>query len=159
MDSLEISFIEHGLVDVQSFNDTIEVDLKYSSTNNFMKKNLYGNLKKAYFQKEIAERLAKVQRFLSKKDSSLRLLIYDATRPRSVQWKMWRGLDTLPVNQRIKFVSNPRNGSIHNYGCAVDLTLCDAQGKALDMGTGYDDLRRIAYPMFEQEFLNSGALT
>ena len=88
MDSLEISFIEHGLVDVQSFNDTIEVDLKYSSTNNFMKKNLYGNLKKAYFQKEIAERLAKVQRFLSKKDSSLRLLIYDATRPRSVQWKM-----------------------------------------------------------------------
>lgn len=159
MDTLEANLIAAGLVDVQTLNDSIFVELKYATTDNFMKKNLYGNLNKAYLQSAIAERLAKVQRYLSTIDSSLHLLVYDAVRPRSVQWKMWKGLDTIPVAQRIKFVSNPRNGSIHNYGCAIDLTLCNNDKEPLDMGAGYDDLKRIAYPRFEQEFLKKGELT
>ena len=159
IDSLEQALISAGLIDIQSLNDSILVSLKYSTADNFMKRPLYSNLRKAYLQPEIAQRLARVQQFLSKEDSSLRLLIYDAVRPRSVQWKMWKGLDTLPVSKRVKFVSNPKNGSVHNYGCAVDLTLADQFGNALDMGAEYDDLRRIAYPKFEQEFLLKGLLS
>lgn len=159
IDTLEQQIIEAGLVDVQTLNPNILVELKYSTTDNFMGVNLYGDLRKAYLQEDIAQRLSKAQDELTSLDSNLHFLIYDAVRPVSVQWKMWKGLDTIPVNQRIKFVSNPRNGSIHNYGCAIDLTLCDSSGNALDMGAGYDDMRRIAYPRHEAEFLASGELT
>ena len=121
---------------------------------------LYEDLEAIYFQPEIAQRLKTVQSELKKIDSSLSLLIYDGTRPRSVQWKMWNALDTIPVNQRVKFVSNPRNGSIHNYGCAVDLTLMNVVTKdTLDMGAGFDDPRKIAYPKLEKQFLENGELT
>ena len=79
-------------------------------------------------------------------------------RPLSVQWQMWNALDTIPVIHRGKFVSNPKNGSVHNYGAAVDLTICDQHRKPLDMGAGYDDIRKIAYPSLESEFLASGEL-
>lgn len=159
MDSLEKRIVEAGLVDVQSRNANIWVDLKYTTKDNFLNKDLYGALEKAYLQEDLAERLAIVQDSLTAIDSALHLLIYDAVRPRSVQWKMWRAMDSLPVEERIKFVSNPRNGSVHNYGCAVDLTICDNDTIPLDMGAGYDDLRKIAYPKYEKEFLKVGALT
>lgn len=110
-------------------------------------------------QEELAQRLGLVQDSLTRLDSTLHLLVYDAVRPRSVQWEMWRAMDSLPVAERVKFVSNPRNGSVHNYGCAVDLTICTQDSVPLDMGAGYDDLRKIAYPRYEKEFLKSGELT
>jgi D-alanyl-D-alanine dipeptidase len=113
----------------------------------------------AYLQKDVAERLARCQVYLKSIDPDLHLLVYDAVRPVSVQQKMWDALDTIPVSDRTKFVSNPDNGSIHNYGAAVDLTICDANGTALDMGAGYDDIREIAYPRLEEQFLASGELT
>ncbi len=79
-------------------------------------------------------------------------------RPREVQHKMWKALDTIPASVRIYFVSNPRKGSIHNYGAAVDVTITDVNGQPLDMGAGYDDSRRIAYPIYEKRFLNTGEL-
>jgi D-alanyl-D-alanine dipeptidase len=72
---------------------------------------------------------------------------------------MWNALDTIPAFERGKFVSNPRNGSVHNYGAAVDLTICKANKKALDMGAEYDDIRKIAYPSLESEFLATGEIT
>ncbi|SFT55154.1 D-alanyl-D-alanine dipeptidase [Lishizhenia tianjinensis] len=159
LDTLEQRIINAGLVDVEIINANIWVDLKYSTTDNFLATNLYGVLTKAYLQEDIALRLAKVQDSLSAIDSTLHLLVYDAVRPRSVQWKMWRALDSLPVAQRIKFVSNPRNGSVHNYGCAVDLTICRADSVPLDMGANFDDLRKIAYPKYEKDFLKSGELS
>ncbi|MDX1446939.1 M15 family metallopeptidase, partial [Lishizhenia sp.] len=126
MDTLEQKIVDAGLVDVQTYHSGIWVDLKYSTTDNFLSKDLYGSLTKAYLQKDLAERLAVVQDSLTAMDSSLHLLVYDAVRPRSVQWEMWRAMDSLPVAERVKFVSNPRNGSVHNYGCAVDLTICNA---------------------------------
>jgi D-alanyl-D-alanine dipeptidase len=158
--TLEKKFIDSGLVDIQNVDSSIQIDLKYTTTNNFVGIDLYGKLQKVYLQPEIASRLKVVQESLRTIDSSLSLLIYDGTRPRSVQQKMWEALDSIPVNQRVKFVSNPRNGSIHNYGCAVDLTIVNIKtGDILDMGAGFDDPRRIAYPKFEKEFLKSGELT
>ncbi len=147
------------LVDIQTINSRIKVDLKYASTDNFMKMVLYDTITKVYLQKDVAIRLGKCQDYLSSIDSNLFLLVYDGVRPVSVQWKMWRALDSIPVKQRVKFVSNPANGSIHNYGAAVDLTICNRNGQALDMGAGYDDIRKIAYPRMEAHFLATGELT
>ena len=150
---------ESNLIDVQELNSSILVDLKYASNDNFMHRKLYNRLKLAFLQKDVAERLSKCQEFLKKINPSLHLLIYDAVRPLSVQQKMWDALDTIPFEERTKFVSNPANGSVHNYGSAVDLTISDGNGIPLDMGAGYDDIRQIAYPRLEEQFLASGELT
>jgi zinc D-Ala-D-Ala dipeptidase len=147
------------LVDILELNPTIQVDLKYATTDNFMHQRLYFNIDKLYLQRDVAERLSKVQNYLKQLHPSYSLLVYDGVRPLSVQQKMWDALDSIPVAQRTKFVSNPANGSIHNYGAAVDLTICDENGKALDMGAGYDDIREIAYPSKEAFFLANGELS
>jgi zinc D-Ala-D-Ala dipeptidase len=149
-----------GLIDIQTLHEGIMVDLKYASADNFMHTNVYGGLSRAFLQPEVANRLVKVQRYLDEHHPDLCLLVYDAVRPRSVQKIMWDLLDSIPVHERTKFVSNPKNGSLHNYGCAVDLTLFDKKkGGVLDMGAAYDDIRKIAYPQLEAQFLQSGELT
>ncbi len=158
LDSLGNRLSEMGLVDVQQINPNIRVDLKYSSTDNLMNTNVYGNLKRAYLREEIAQKLSRAQNYLTEIDSNLFLLVYDAARPQWVQWKMWNLLDSIPVSKRVKFVSNPKNGSVHNYGAAVDLTICNAKGEPLDMGAGFDDPSDIAYPSKESYFLNQGFL-
>ena len=160
LDSLEkATYSGLGLIDVQSINKDIFVDLKYAGKDNFMKMKLYKKLSKALLQKEVAKRLSACQIYLTKIDNSLHLLVYDAIRPLSVQQKMWDALDSIPVVLRTKFVSNPQNGSLHNYGAAVDVTICDQQGHSLDMGASYDDIREIAYPRLEKKFLENGELT
>lgn len=159
-DTLELRLIEAGLINVQSVNPAIMVDLKYSTADNFMGFNMYGGLQKAYLQPDVAERLGEVQAFLTEKHPHLRLYVFDAVRPAFVQEMMWDALDSIPVNERVKFVSNPKNRSIHNYGAAVDLSLFDIEKDTLlDMGAGYDDLRKIAYPKHEEHFLALGELT
>lgn len=158
-DTLELRLRGLGLVDVQELNADIWVELKYSTTDNFMQANVYGTLKKAFLQQKPAEMLAKAQSYLTEKDSSLHILVYDAVRPVWVQWKMWNMLDSIPIAQRVKFVSNPKNKSLHNFGAAVDVTICKASGEVLDMGAGFDDSREIAYPSKEAYFLSKGLLT
>ncbi len=148
-----------GLVDLQEIEPSILVDLKYASTDNFMKRRLYFDIDRLYLQKDVAERLARVQHYLQELRPDLTLLVYDGVRPLSVQWAMWRALDTIPVKERVKFVSNPASGSIHNYGAAVDLTIAKKDGTPLDMGAGYDDIRKIAYPGWEAHFLKTGELS
>lgn len=147
------------LVPVNHFNKNIYWELKYATTDNFMHRVLYDTLDQVYVQIAVARRLAKCQEKLSAEHSDYHLLVYDGLRPLSVQWEMWNGLDTIPPGERGKFVSNPRNGSVHNYGAAVDLTICNGKRVALDMGAGYDDIRKIAYPSLEAQFLASGELT
>lgn len=147
------------LVPVDFYNAAICWELKYASTDNFMRRKLYDTLKKPFIQIAIARKLAKCQLYLTSINPNLHLLIYDALRPLSVQWEMWNALDTIPVNERVKFVSNPENGSVHNYGAAVDITICSNNKTPLDMGAGYDDIRKIAYPSLENDFLKTGELS
>ena len=157
---LEKQFIHAGLKDIQSVDSTILVDLKYTGTDNFMKMDLYGVLDKVYLQPVVAERLKTVNQYLQNLHPTMRLIVFDGVRPRSVQEKMWNAMDSIPFNERIKFVSNPKNGSIHNYGAAVDLSIFDLEKDTLlNMGAGYDDLRKIAYPIYEDSFLALGELT
>lgn len=147
------------LVDIQLINPTIQIDLKYATKDNFMHKQLYFNIERVYLQKDVALRLSKCQKFLKKINPNLSLLVYDGVRPLSVQKAMWEALDSIPPSQRGKFVSNPKNGSVHNYAAAVDLTICDKNKIPLDMGAGYDDIREIAYPSKEEYYLSKGLLT
>lgn len=148
-----------GLVDIQSIDERILVDLRYASDNNFMGHQLYDTLRQVFVQREVAERLMKVQDYLDSLRPGYRLLIYDGVRPRQVQAEMWKALDSIPLLNRGKFVSNPALGSVHNFGAAVDLTIVDRKGKALDMGAEYDDFRKIAFPSMEAHFLQTGELS
>lgn len=158
IDTLEQRLIDSGLVNIQEINNSILVDVKYASPDNFMEQNMYGSIQHIYLQPEVAERLNNAQEKLKEIDSSLTLLVYDGVRPVWVQQFMWDYLD-LPINEKTKFVSNPKNGSLHNYGCAVDVTIAKNDGNPLDMGAGYDDIRKIAYPSMEEHFLSTGELT
>jgi D-alanyl-D-alanine dipeptidase len=147
------------LIDIQEINPDILVDLKYATLDNFMKEKMYSRMNRAFLQKEVALRLSNCQDYLSRIKPGYKLLIYDALRPVSVQQKMWDAMDSLPTVERGKYVSNPKNRSLHNLGAAVDLTICDEFGNPLDMGTKYDDFREIAYPELEKHFLKTGELT
>jgi D-alanyl-D-alanine dipeptidase len=72
---------------------------------------------------------------------------------------MWRTLDSIPSVERGKYVSNPINRSVHNYGAAVDLTICKSDGTPLDMGAEFDEFNEIAYPSKELQFLAKGLLS
>ncbi len=154
---LEATLIKQGLVDIQKIDSSIQIEIKYSTKDNFMKKDLYGDYNKAYLQKDVALKLAKAQMELKKNHPNYSLLIYDATRPRHVQQMMWDSLK-MPFAEKIKFVSNPQNGSLHNYGAAIDLTIIDKNGKILDMATPYDFIGKLAYPKLENMLLKEGKI-
>jgi zinc D-Ala-D-Ala dipeptidase len=155
---LENKLIEMGLVDVQELDSSIVVDLRYASDNNFLGQNVYGDFNRCYLQPDVAEKLILAQLFLKTKFPQYSLIIFDAVRPRSIQQIMW-DLLKMPVAEKTKYVSNPKNGSLHNYGAAVDLSIIDEKGEELDMGTPYDFFGELAYPRLEKQMLENGKLT
>lgn len=156
IDTLEQKLIDAGLVNVQSLDPSILVELKYASKDNFLKKNVYGGLRRCYMQPEAADKLAKASAILQEQRPDLRLLVYDAVRPRSVQFAMWR---IVKGTSQQSYVASPTSGSVHNFGAAVDLTLADKTGQPLDMGTVFDFFGKKAQPRYENQFLASGELT
>jgi zinc D-Ala-D-Ala dipeptidase len=155
----EVQMKKQGLIDIQTVDPTLLVELKYSTTDNFTHADVYGCISHCYMQPKPAQMLAKAHTFLKQKNPQLRLLVYDGGRPRSVQQVLWDTLKQYPPDEREKYVSNPQKGSIHNYGSAVDLTISDAKGRALDMGTAYDFFGELAYPTKEAYFLKKGKLS
>jgi zinc D-Ala-D-Ala dipeptidase len=149
-------FKDAGLVNVQSLDSTIQVELKYSTTDNFLHTDVYAELTQCYLLPEVARRLAKAQRLLSEKHPGYRLRCYDCARPRRVQYVMW---DLVKMPNKKDYVADPNEGSIHNYGAAVDLTVVDEQNQPLDMGTSYDFFGPLAWPDKEAQHLASGELT
>lgn len=149
---------EAGLVDIRSVDPGIFVELKYSGTDNFLGYDMYGDLDNCYLQPDVAEKLAKAAALLREKSPGTFLLVYDGARPRSVQQKMWDTIMKTPAGKGF-YVSNPKMGSLHNFGAAVDLTLCNENGQPLDMGTPYDYFGELAHPVKEAYFLQTGQLT
>ncbi len=150
---------EQGLVNIQEINADILVDLKYSTTNNFMGKDVYGCITNCYLQKRPAEMLSDANDLLKRKNANYRLLVYDGGRSLSIQKVLWNSLTQYSPKQRAIYVANPAQGSIHNYGSAVDLTIATSDGTPLDMGTKYDYFGELAYPKKESYFLKIGKLT
>jgi len=148
-----------NLVNIQEVNRSLMVELKYSSEDNFMHKDMYGCLDSCFLQPDVAQKLSTAQQLLKEINPRLSLLIYDGVRPRSVQQYMWDILD-MPINEKVKFVSNPKNGSLHNFGAAVDITIYDLDSLTpLDMGVPYDYIGIKAWPIKEKMLLKKGILT
>ncbi|MFO7723129.1 MAG: M15 family metallopeptidase [Bacteroidales bacterium] len=156
---MEAELIKAGLVDVQKLDPSILVELRYGTTNNFMGIDFYDGFNKCYLQPEVARMLVEVSAELKRRFSDLRLLVWDAARPGSVQQKMWDAVIPPPGVFKGLFVSNPSYGSLHNYGCAVDVTIADTSGVPLDMGTDLDFFGPEAWPVEESRMLKNGKLT
>ena len=150
---------EQSLVNIQEIDADILVELKYSTIDNFVGKDLYGCLTYCYLQKKPAQMLSKANDLLMQNNPNYRLLVYDGGRPLSIQKILWNSLSQYSPKQRATYVANPAQGSIHNYGSAVDLTIATKNGTPLDMGTKYDFFGELAYPKKEAYFLKIGKLT
>ncbi|MFO8053952.1 MAG: M15 family metallopeptidase [Bacteroidales bacterium] len=149
---------EMKLQNVKHHISGLIVELKYSTDDNFLGFDVYGELTEAYLQPECIEKLKKAYELLQEKLPGHTFIIYDAARPLSVQQVMWDSID-VPGHQKFWYVAPPGKGSIHNYGMAVDLTIADEQGAALDMGTSYDHFGKLSFPRYTQKFLEKGKLT
>jgi D-alanyl-D-alanine dipeptidase len=128
----ENKFVEAGLINVHAIDKSIRVDLVNSDPEkNYFRENFYNGLNKAYLRKEVAEKLSLAQKKLKSQFPEYSLLIMDAARPRSISRLMYEKMKGTKFE---KFVANPKNGSMHNYGIAVDVTIVDGNDKEIDMG-------------------------
>jgi D-alanyl-D-alanine dipeptidase len=114
----------------------VEIALAYATPDNITGKPIYARAA-CYLHANAAEKLKTAVALAA--PLGLRLKIFDAYRPPEAQWKLW---EAFPSEE---FVANPRKGSPHSRGVAVDLTLIDAAGEELDMGTGFDEMRPISH--------------
>lgn len=129
----EIKAKKNGLVELVKLDDTIKLDIRYATENNFVGKTIYKEAR-AFLQAPAAEAVVRIHRNLKKQN--LGLVIFDGYRPLSATKLFW---EVTPASKK-KFVANPKNGSRHNRGCAVDLGLFDLQtGENLLMPSEYDD--------------------
>ncbi len=134
----------------------IAVDLRYASERNFVGRDLYGALDCAWLHGAAAAGLDRAATWLSQASPAHRLLVLDALRPHRVQIQLWDHLEGTGLRQ---YVADPARGSIHSFGMALDATLVDADGRELDMGSGFDEMSELSHPQHETRHLASGALT
>ncbi len=109
----------------------VELALAYATADNFTGRPIYRRAL-AYLRPEAAGCLARAGALAARQ--GLRFRLYDAFRPSEAQWALWA------VCPDPTYVADPRRGSPHTRGVAVDLTLIDRQGRALEMGTPFDSL-------------------
>lgn len=147
-----------GLVDVQTLDSSILVNLRYSSTDNFLDTILYNDLSSAFLQADVAKKLANASGILQQEHPELRLMVWDAVRPVAVQKRMWETCD-VPLKRRHWYVTPPDTRSLHNWGAAVDVTLVDTSGNYLDMGTDFDHFGEAAYTDRDDELRNRRILS
>ncbi len=119
-----------ALVDIRRAAPSILVELRYNTPRNIFGRRFYRS-NVALLREPVAARLARVQARLEQR--GLGLKIWDAYRPRSVQYQLWK------IRPGTRYLANPRKGSRHNRGAAVDLTLVDREGRELEMPTPYDE--------------------
>src|SRR5262245_29726409 len=139
---------EPSLVDIQTVDPTIVVDLRYAGNNNLLKRPLYPQGMRARARPEVAEALAKAQTILRRYQYGLK--IWDAYRPVAVQTKLWQ------ASRNNDYVANPEVGvgSLHSWGIAVDATLVDSWNRPVSMPSDFDDFTpaamwRYTGPSFE----------
>ena len=153
----ELSMERQGMVDIHTKDKSVRVSLMYSRADNFTGSVLYTDLSRAYLHPRAAAALAKAQRRLKQLRPDLCLKVYDAARPMSIQQKMW---DKVKNTKKYFYVSNPaRGGGLHNYGMAVDITLCTPDGDTLDMGTKIDYMGAAAHIDKEEQLVRSGRIS
>lgn len=120
---------QNGFSDLIALDPTISLDIRYATANNFTKSKIY-DCARCLLRPEAAEAIVKANKML--KTKGLYLKVFDCYRPRPYQQRLWDKV------QNPNYVTPPAKGSMHSRGAAVDITLVDANGQELDMGTDYD---------------------
>lgn len=116
-------------VNLKDYSADFVYDMKYATTDNFLKAKVY-DCAECFLRLKTVKALVKANtKFIQK---GYRIQLFDCYRPLDIQKKMWQ------IVANPEYVADPAKGSIHNRGGAVDITLVDAGGKALDMGTPFD---------------------
>tara|TARA_R110002012_G_scaffold283304_2_gene473630 strand:- start:89760 stop:90479 length:720 start_codon:yes stop_codon:yes gene_type:complete len=134
------------------FSDDFVYDLRYATTNNFLKAKVY-DCAECYMRVKTAKALLKANKAFMEK--GYRIKFFDCYRPNEVQYKMWA------IVPNPQYVANPVKGSIHNKGAAVDISLVTLDGKEVAMGTDFDFFGKRAYhdtTDLPQEILNNRTL-
>ena len=145
-----------GFIRVQDLDNSIKVDLMYAKEDNFVGETMYG-FTEAYLHPKAAKAVAEANRRLKALRPGYRICIYDATRPMSVQQKMWNKVKGTAMQN---YVSNPRNGGgLHNYGLAVDASIVDEKGDSIDMGTKVDALTYLSHIDEEEKLVAEGKIS
>lgn len=127
--------------DIEKLDGSIRLDIRYATTDNFTKSKIY-DCPKCLLRPEAAAAIVRAHRALQKQNLGLKM--FDCYRPRPYQQRLW---DKVPNPD---YVTPPARGSMHSRGAAVDLTIVDAAGKELDMGTAYDFFGREAHTDYRQ---------
>jgi D-alanyl-D-alanine dipeptidase len=128
------------LVEVKALDPGIHLDIRYATANNFVGRPVYKEAR-AFLQRPAAEALVRAHRALAAQGYGI--VVFDGYRPWSVTKLFW---DVTPEDKK-EFVADPSQGSRHNRGCAVDLSLYDlASGSEVEMPSGYDEMTERAYP-------------
>lgn len=120
--------------------DRFVLDLRYATADNFLKKDVYKDfgLNRCYVHPDLETKLRKLADLLAEK--KLRLVLWDCYRPLTVQKAMWK------LVPDARYVADPKHGSNHNRGIAVDVSLADETGLPLSMPTSFDDFTAKASP-------------
>lgn len=138
--SLSLAWAAAPLIDVKKYDSSLTLDIRYATKNNFTHQVVYPEAR-CLLRKPVAEALSRVQASLKRRELSLK--IFDCYRPLSVQKKFW---ELFPDE---RYVADPKKGSRHNRGAAVDLTLLDSSGHEVEMPSGYDDFSEKAHRNYQ----------
>ncbi len=121
---------KHSLVELVKLDNSFVIDIKYATTDNFTGKKIY-SMPVCLIHKNVAKKLINANNEF--KALGYRIKVFDAYRPYSAQQVLW------DAAQDKSYVANPKNGSVHNRGAAVDITLVDKDGNEIPMPSGYDE--------------------
>jgi len=116
-------------VNLKQYSEDFIYDMKYATEDNFLKAKVY-DCPECLLRLKTVQALVEANKDFMKKGYKIKL--FDCYRPLSIQNKMWE------IVSNPKYVADPKKGSIHNRGGAVDISLVDDNGKELDMGTPFD---------------------
>ncbi len=116
-------------VKLKDYSADFVYDMKYATEDNFLKAKVY-DCAECFLRLQTVKALVKANAKFMRK--GYRIQLFDCYRPLDIQKRMWK------IISNPEYVADPAKGSIHNRGGAVDITLVDADGKELDMGTSFD---------------------
>jgi len=134
----------------------IGIDLRYAGPDNFVGRDLYSPYDCAWLHVDAAAALEKSVAWLAVARPGWTALILDALRPQRVQQELWDALAGTPLQM---YLADPARGSIHSFGMALDITLLDANGREIDMGSGFDEMSERSHPALEKLLLARGEIT
>ena len=127
--SKEVTDSDTTFVNIKDYSQDFVYDMKYASSDNFLKAKVY-DCPECFLRLKTVKAIIKANATFMKKGYKIKF--FDCYRPLDIQKKMWN------IVSNPAYVADPRKGSIHNRGGAVDITLVDCNGKELDMGTAFD---------------------